>query len=1618
MKFKINYILIFLINILIISNMVFSEINNDTTVYENLYFDEFTIKREAIKLGVSSFIDNKGFKLYLNLELYLDKNILVYGNYLDALKYGSNNFKSVLNGYYRNNNYIGEYRYHGFTVDGNIYNSNDFPRDSDSGRSVSQKKWIYRYWEEIDENPSLITRYVTEFTNNPKVILTRKQVDKVINDVLAHSTNDLALMSSNGDGYSVADHMNLYQLNDTRFNGEGKMMQRNGNHLWYQQFSTNKSNGKEAVFQECLVEVLNKGSYSFINKDTAKISVKVTGIFEDKDLTTEVDKFTYYNIHDIKEYILKLNIGTKYKTIVGLPSAIYNGNSSYSYIFNMEVSESDLKEGVLKASGESYVVYYDKSVSNIGKDIDTDSLTGGLTSIFTVDDIMGDLTLKSIKYLDSSIGEIISYDIIIKNLNSGKEKICFYGSDSSKFCNDLYNYLKKEKFLSSYMVTQTVYNSIGEFHTSSDNFGIKKKIKEFIDLEFNIPEYVIDIDFVNVSDKTNYSIGYKSRNIYINGNLIDYNAFLNGDFSFGPCKNDYLANIEIVVISNDNVKSIRKTFIYVYSSLPRVSLSLLGTNKVNRKLLLKNTSQSINNSVVISKYPLTYSISYSGVTSNISNLKKLKINELSSNLLFKKEGFYKISIVAKSTSGRVSDVYDLNIGIVPDYKPNVIFNIWNNVLTRNEFLDISYEANSLDGDIISLNNFKIFFDINKDNSFSKIVYESKDEVVFSPTKLGKYKIVNYLEESFGEETIDRYITNSDKVSKVVERIFYVDNLRPLSEIDLEIPENFTKVDLYIIGDKNLNENTIKTLRENRIDYNNDLRLYGLDVLVEFRNLKYYTESQHITISKFFDQNYPDSSLSHSINGFSGVLDISTVINNPIEVKRYRSISYEECDTVNIFKEWVNCDYNCLHSCLSVGSACILPYESCCEAYYDAITTCTTKYRKVPYYTDIDQYTGYYSGDIKKIYRQAFSNPFRELSDKYIVYVVDSNGFDLVDYKKLKEKASFTPIIIGSNDVKNNFKDEIFILNDGSDINELMKKAIKEIGLRYPYSSSYLLELGESFDINEIEFDTEGDKIVTHGFQYIQEEIFDNSLGVETFSRIKYSDEISNFIKFKPSFFNKVGKFNIYKLISDKTGEHKFDKRSNLGKVSVIVHRKPIANYSLDWTYRPETNNFDVLFLDKSYDLDHEFSHIKKGIIDYKIMYRIKGGTWIYSIPKFLPIGKYELRYSVKDLEGAWSNTKESEFELFKKISPQIITASLKSLDIKFNLNSMPITEKLILYNIKTRFPYEEALEFSIINHKGNIVYLSKKKYDANNAISLDQDLLWKDNILAIPSSLYDGNYTIRVKAYDVNDYSNNVYKDFNIKIFTPGHLEGLIDNELKTAMKYKIKASTSKYVNEVDLVLFNNTINKVRYSMKRLTPYEWESTIVLDESLLDGSYECVFEAIINTTPKKIIKDIKVFNLISMKAKKISIKGAWNYWRGQVDLFGYKTTIEPHRFLSLEKIYIDIETIGNPDSVLIEMSSELESMLYVDSDGNKYYYKELIGYKVNFPISMSKNGDKFHYEYILPLANSTKSVANKKLKNPYFIKIILLKGNNRMEYIIDDINITGNTVDHVYKQPSK
>jgi len=78
--------------------------------------------------------NDQGFRV--NLELYEDLKIIVYGDYTSV---PNNDFKTVDGGYYEGGS--GEYRYHGFTFLGEAYTNEHFPVD----QAMTHPMDYYRY---------------------------------------------------------------------------------------------------------------------------------------------------------------------------------------------------------------------------------------------------------------------------------------------------------------------------------------------------------------------------------------------------------------------------------------------------------------------------------------------------------------------------------------------------------------------------------------------------------------------------------------------------------------------------------------------------------------------------------------------------------------------------------------------------------------------------------------------------------------------------------------------------------------------------------------------------------------------------------------------------------------------------------------------------------------------------------------------------------------------------------------------------------------------------------------------------------------------------------------------------------------------------------------------------------------------------------------------------------------------------------------------------------------------------------------------------------------------------------------------------------------------------------
>jgi len=164
-----------------------------------------------------------------------------------------------------------------------------------------------------------------------------------------------------------------------------------------------------------------------------------------------------------------------------------------------------------------------------------------------------------------------------------------------------------------------------------------------------------------------------------------------------------------------------------------------------------------------------------------------------------------------------------------------------------------------------------------------------------------------------------------------------------------------------------------------------------------------------------------------------------------------------------------------------------------------------------------------------------------------------------------------------------------------------------------------------------------------------------------------------------------------------------------------------------------------------------------------------------------------------------------------------------------------------------------------------------------------------------------------------------------------------------------------------------------------------------------------------------------YTIETLEITGVTIEGYWNHWRGQVNLFGKRMSVEPHRFLSLERVKINIYTTGYAEKVEIRFSPELEAMQFIDKFGNKYDYKddfkmEYVYFPVTITLDSTKKDNHVYWEYALPLANSTKSWEDERLREPYFMEVTVWKGTKSVKYTIPDIEITGNIFDLTYIQP--
>ncbi|GKX32362.1 hypothetical protein SH1V18_48420 [Vallitalea longa] len=512
-------------------------------------------------------------------------------------------------------------------------------------------------------------------------------------------------------------------------------------------------------------------------------------------------------------------------------------------------------------------------------------------------------------------------------------------------------------------------------------------------------------------------------------------------------------------------------------------------------------------------------------------------------------------------------------------------------------------------------------------------------------------------------------------------------------------------------------------------------------------------------------------------------------------------------------------------------------------------------------------------------------------------------------------------------------------------------------------------------------------------------------------------------------FHEVGKYKLEYQAQDNpvTNNNKnFDeyrKWSNKNNVNLLVHRRPIANLTVNYAPSKDKSRLLIYNMNGSgYDLDH-MDLSNKGITGERYEWK-KVGEKDYRmgrIPTDLPGTdsngikiEYIIRYRVKDIEGAWSLPVTFTMSVEPKL---ILNAKLKTYKTDFSLDSIPASESLVLFDTTTSYNKRNLLDMSMYYY-GSCKTDKIKKDSTYSATKNGMTYTWRDTNYKIPKTLKDGRYKFIVNATDYNNSAVKDTKEFNVRVKTPVDLESKFSGEYEGGNRISIPAKTSKYADNVTLELFYGTNYKTTINMRSInygSYKKWTANYNIPENVNEGNYKAKFTA---TTPNGNTSTIyKNFRVNQLNITKVNIWGDWQHWRGQIDLFGKRLVNMPHRFMAYENVHIEAQIKGNPDRVYVRFSPSLEAMFFRNKYGQEYKYRDHIGYEVNFPLYMtSTDGKNYSVEYILPLADSTMDENDRRLKGHYWVEVTAIKGSTVKKKKISDIDITGNILDKVYIQP--
>lgn len=1369
----------------------------------------------------------KGTKLYINYRLWKHQHILCYGNYKHV---PGNDFKNSTQvssnvtvkgkGYYKKDGKYGEYRYHGYDVNGNYLANFQFEPDI-KGSRFDERDWIKDPWVNLPVNlrPSTISIYNRAAIEDR--LYTDPSVKPGVQNWINKSLEQYGGVPLYGDAVDpeVYRYMYIESAPTTMGPGQGRMwhMGRVYRRPFYQTLSIPKIEAKQNVPVVAEIKPLTQLEVVDVGPSMDDMPVtlqfEVTAVLQDNDIIVDPVLMTvYYTRYDIDSWEFEFMPPSHFKnsekqTVTGVKKVDNTG----SYIFTVKTTYGELRSAdwVIHLSATAQPRYRNNK-------------TGHKANASLVYDISVSQVTKP-----ASTPDAITIDLPNVSVN----------------------------------------NSIGEIAFDG-------------------------VPFADAKDYTNTSF-FKSIEVFVNGVPVDYSLFFSGNYIFPEVTdiNGYMAevicryNVDKSKISpaglTDELKYlldhypiqyVTTDYVYVYPTKPIANFHITSnTWKENRLINVTNRSYECNIQLVVDRFPIIqYEWSFGG---DVSQLRKGIDTDNTKQLLYKKPGTYSLTLRCKNTLGKWSDPYTVEFEVLEDIGPAIGLNLSTSVYTRNDTVEAwHYEAVSNDGDMIGHSKIELWYDSDNDGETDLLLNTWNDVSEFptyTPSKLGYYKYVVYAKEDFNTDTLLQYITDDDKKSSTYEVDFWVDNYRPLSDLYVNIPIQRPNVDVYFMLDLNLDTEIKDYMLANRVNIANWLLGKNIIPNVNIWDMRTYTYSQDVSVSRYSGSNYPPSTIYYESNGYSGTLTRYSVSNNRYQKDEGKWETRVETKTATTtatgyaisyyrrgkYGGWVLID--------STGTDQPTQYYSDSDgfsgtlyktdyvltsdngpppdtpgpegetytrqrtylAYYSGTVSRTVQVY-VPNYVWYDDYTGYYSGTIYKDVRQPYTDVFSPTAEKYVIYISNNTISELDDLNMVMSYAENAKLfVVGSDAIKTQRPYDKYYSIEGKAINLVIDEILQDIAENSPAVERYYVLQNEGFTMNIGHIDLEDDSIIVSEIQYVHDyEYYDNPTGIEPGAITEYSETtgwlpVTATSSLNLSFSN-VGKFTLYYRVKDwPSTDPRFSEYSYYSGptyVEIYVVRKPIASAILDWDYDPSGGRYKTVWVDLSYDPDHQYSREDKGIVNRSIKWRMIGGQWHYGIPDYLVPGSYELYYYVQDPEGYWSDPFYMNFTL-NQTPPIQFNASLRALESKFSLLSIPASEYLEAFDLWTRYPTNPTLSYALYQNNSPVTTVKYINFDGSNGFKTGNDIYWNNFVEQIPlrSDLRDGLYEFRITA---SSGGQTAIKRFDVNVVTPINLNPIYPKSDATPPSTLlgkraniISANTSKYTNSCTVRLFVGTSYQTSY---------------------------------------------------------------------------------------------------------------------------------------------------------------------------------------------------------------